>query len=279
MDRITITNKLPKRLQSEVKLDPGKDVAVDVEFPRQWYSQEELQKIDDVERLRELLADQESSKRLKKVVFELQVPKTYDVNLRTAGGSVDLADLDGSATLRTAGGHISIGSVSGPVDAHTAGGSITARNIENRAEVRTAGGRIELGTIRGDLQAATAGGSIVLGTVDGSATARTSGGSIRVEQIEGSLQAHTSGGHIKVAFGRSPRGDSVLRTSGGSITVGLDRQSALDIEARSHGRIKGPFVDGKPSQFRKSLNGGGPKLTIHNGNSSVKFQYVDSADR
>ena len=58
--------------------------------------------------------------------IEVTVPKRYQVNVRTGGGSVELADTAGSAKLQTSGGDIAARNVTGNVNARTSGGGILA---------------------------------------------------------------------------------------------------------------------------------------------------------
>jgi hypothetical protein len=58
------------------------------------------------------------------VRYVINIPKKFDVELKTAGGNIQLADLDGQALARTSSGSIKIAHVSGKVDAADAGGDI-----------------------------------------------------------------------------------------------------------------------------------------------------------
>ena len=274
--KMNLSNALSKRLEGKAKVRAGTDVAIDVRFPERWYSPDELEDVNDVNVLKDMLSLYGLNHFLKMVEFELTVPRSFNLNLVTAGGNVEIPDLRGAVTLRTAGGNIDMGMVTGPVDAETTGGRITAGDIGSRVRAKTAGGRIELGNVSGEVDALTAGGSIILGRVEGAAVTKTSGGSILVGGVGRSLQAVTDAGSIRANFGPQLIGNSVLSTTAGSVKVGLLRESAVEIDARSGGRIKGPFVEGKTSKLQTALNGGGPKLIVSTKVGTIRFEYLDA---
>ena len=201
------------------------------------------------------------------VRFEVSTPRGFDVDLRTAGGSIDIDDLDGEVRAQTAGGSLSLGRMGGPVWARTAGGSIDMRDSRGDADLSTAGGSIDIGDVAGQVRAKTAGGSIRVGHVDGTVDAHTSGGSVHVEEAVGAVRASTSGGSVSAYISQQPQGDSELETSGGRITVYLADGIALDVEADGgDGGVESDFpIGGKTSaehSLRGALNGGGPRLLL-----------------
>ena len=194
-----------------------------------------------------------------RVHFEIAVPRTFDVALKTSGGSVHAENLRGVATLRTAGGAITALDIDGPLTAHTAGGSVTAERIGGEATLHTSGGAITAAHIRGDV------------------TAHTSGGSIRMEEIYGTVDAQTSGGSITAHLATAPNDELKLKTSGGSITLHLPENTAADLDAKSSGgRVRTDLpvtIEGemKRNRLRGTLNGGGPLLTLRTSGGSVRI--------
>ena len=153
------------------------------------------------------------------VEFHVNVPREYNVDLSTGGGSIKVADINGNVKLDTSGGSISIGNVSvGDINAHTSGGSIKVADVRGNVKVDTSGGSIAIGNVDGgNVDAHTSGGSIKVGDVNGDLKVDTSGGGIHLGNITGSSSIHTSGGGISVTQG----GKSVnAHTSGGSINIG-----------------------------------------------------------
>jgi hypothetical protein len=79
------------------------------------------------------------------VEFRLMVPRQYNLDLNTSGGSIDVDDLIGEARVKTSGGSLALGRIEGPVDANTSGGSIALRQAKGNVLARTSGGGITVG--------------------------------------------------------------------------------------------------------------------------------------
>lgn len=201
-----------------------------------------------------------------KARFRAQVPARYDVRLDTAGGGIDVGDLEGEVRADTAGGSISIGRVKGPVRADTAGGSIEVESSQEDVDADTAGGGIRLGEMGGRVRADTAGGSIRIDRSLDHVKASTAGGSIKIRGASESVDASTSGGGVSVTFVGQPSKDSRLSTSGGSVTAVLAEDLRFDIRARSGSRVRSDFdlEDARADEDRLDgrLNGGGPRLKL-----------------
>jgi len=165
-------------------------------------------------------ADREGGFRMRRsnIRFVVQVPRSFNIELDTGGGSIEVGDVDGNIDADTSGGSISIGSVeTGSVVADTSGGSITIGDVGGDVYADTAGGSITVGETGGDSELDTSGGSIRSGWVWGRLEADTSGGSIRLEGSDQNLLAETAGGSITVARSNGPVDVS---TAGGSISIG-----------------------------------------------------------
>lgn len=210
-----------------------------------------------------------------RVRFEITVPRDFNIDVETAGGSIEVADLNGEVLARTSGGSLSFGRIEGTIRAKTSGGSIRFAGGNADADLRTSGGSIKVGDVGGKLKVHTSGGSISIGRVAGSVDAHTSGGSISVDEAVGSVTARTSGGSVTAYISQQPEGDSRLETSGGTVTVYLAENIAVDINATAgSGRVKSDFDLGQGDDkydrgrsLRGSLNGGGPRLDLHSSNS------------
>lgn len=214
------------------------------------------------------------------VRFLFRVPAKYNVNLNTAGGSISVADLEGTVEAETAGGSLSFGNIKGPVNGRTAGGSISLDGGSGKVDVRTSGGSINIGSVDGDLSARTAGGSISIDRAKGNVVAETSGGSIRVDEVMGNIEASTSGGSVEATISKQPQGDCRLETSAGSVTVYLASDVAVDVDARaSWGKVQCDFpVNGgaelEDSSLRGKINGGGPRLVLRTSSGKVKIRKM-----
>ena len=210
------------------------------------------------------------------VKFTIEVPKSFDVDISTRGGSITIDDIDGEARVDTAGGSIKLGQIGGTVDASTAGGSISLSGSNASARLSTAGGSIKIGDVKGNVSANTAGGSINIERAAGTVEARTAGGSINVRDSVGAVNASTAGGSISAYFSQQPSESSSLRTSGGGVTVYLAENVGVNIDAHSdRGNIWSDFeLDNAQISKRNlsgKLNGGGPNLNI-DANGSVRIE-------
>jgi hypothetical protein len=200
-----------------------------------------------------------SNKKLNKlrVKFILTVPESYNVNLKTSGGSISVDDLEGTVDIKTSGGSLGLNNIKGPVSGKTSGGSIS------------------VGTVDGNVKVNTSGGSIRIDKTNGTVNAHTSGGGITVNEVMGTIQADTSGGSVKAYISQQPKGDCRLKTSGGSITVYLAEDVALSVDAgTSGGSIHTEFpvtIQGKIDKriLKAQINGGGPKLYLHTSGGSI----------
>ncbi|HEY2934799.1 MAG TPA: DUF4097 family beta strand repeat-containing protein [Acidobacteriota bacterium] len=215
-----------------------------------------------------------------RLAFNINVPRSFNVDLQTSGGSIGVDDLQGEVRSKTSGGSLRFGHIQGPVHGRTSGGSIHLDSCNGNADVETSGGSIQMGDVEGDVRADTSGGSIRIARVQGTVKAETSGGSIDVEEVMGQIQASTSGGGVSASISRQPRGDCRLSTSGGSINVNLADRIAVDLDAETSGghvRVDFPVtIQGAISktELRTPLNGGGPKLFLRTSGGNVNVRRL-----
>lgn len=198
-----------------------------------------------------------------RVSFRITVPEKYDLNLKTSGGSIQVADIDGEVKVKTSGGSLKMQSVKGNVSGHTSGGSIKLEACTGDAEVNTSGGSISIGKVQGEVKA------------------RTSGGSISVEEVMGTVDAVTSGGSVSASISRQPGGDCTLKTSGGSVVVKLAGDIKVDLDAKtSGGSVSSDFsVEGRSEKHHRALsgkiNGGGPLLYLRTSGGGIRIKELD----
>lgn len=192
--------------------------------------------------------------------YEVRVPASTRLELRTGGGSVKVYGIRGESDLHTSGGSIDVSSLAGNLMAHTSGGDINLRQVDGDARIETSGGGIEVVSL------------------DGSLRANTSGGPIRIESVSGRVDAHTSGGSVHATFDRGNTRGGVLETSGGSIQVKLDAKVNLNLDASTSGgsvwtdlpitvvgRISGSALQG-------TLGAGGETLRLHTSGGSIRIE-------
>ncbi|HEX8254619.1 MAG TPA: DUF4097 family beta strand repeat-containing protein [Thermoanaerobaculia bacterium] len=212
------------------------------------------------------------------VQWNIRVPARYNVDLRTSGSSIDLADIGGTVDARTSGGGIRTGRIANTATLNTSGGSIKVDGANGTVIAHTSGGSIDIGNTTGAVEARTSGGSIRLGRSGGEVVARTSGGGIRIEEAMGTVDATTSGGSIQASIARQPASDSSFSTSGGSITVTLARGIGAELDARASGGGVSSDVPITVQGTQRSgvlqgrINSGGPKLTVRTSGGSIKIK-------
>lgn len=211
------------------------------------------------------------------VRFVVSVPEKFNVQLKTAGGSVSVADLQGRVEARTSGGSLRIGQIKGPVVGKTSGGSIQLEGCTETVEVETSGGSITLGPVTGKLVARTSGGSIHIREAKNDVVAHTSGGAIDLNGASGKIDASTSGGSIRAKLSNQPNGDCILKTSGGTIDMKLAEHLAVNLDAKtSGGRVISDLPVGvdrekRSSALKAKLNGGGPQLVLKTSGGNIRI--------
>ena len=208
----------------------------------------------------------------RRVKFTLVLPREYNLDVKTSGGSVFVTELEGTIDLRTSGGSIDVDEVVGNLDLRTSGGTVTIADVDGMAEMKTSGGSIRATDVTGNVEADTSGGSIRIKRAGGDIVAETSGGGISIVGATGRVDASTSGGSIDLELVEQPQGDAELSTSGGSITIEMASHVGMDLNARAN-RIRTDFpVNGETSakkSLRGDLNGGGPELNVRASGGSI----------
>jgi len=219
------------------------------------------------------------------------------ISAETGGGAIDVGNVGSDLTVKTGGGTIHIGSAKGKVIAESGGGNLDLVSGSQGASLETGGGSIQVQKCTGEVKASTGGGSIDLGEISGGgATMETGGGSLKIASASGPVKAETGGGtielygvpvaHVETGAGAviakfisstGGRGDSVLETGVGDITVYLMPNVNLtihaSIEAAAGHRITSDFPEIKVSSeggqwdpklvtAEGNLNGGGPVLKV-----------------
>ena len=141
-----------------------------------------------------------------RVTYKITLPESYNLDVDTSGGAIEIED------------------VKGKVNAHTSGGSISVEDVEGDVNIKTSGGSLELENIIGEINAKTSGGSIKLTLPNDSiqdTKVKTSGGSITAYLAKGiavDLSAKTSGGRVSSEF--AVKGDIDKRSINGTINGG-----------------------------------------------------------
>jgi DUF4097 and DUF4098 domain-containing protein YvlB len=191
------------------------------------------------------------------VDYTIALPSRFNVDLKTAGGNIDLSDLEGKVDLHTSGGNLALGSIKGPIKVHTSGGNIVLKSSDGEADLHTSGGSIRVDKTKGSVKA------------------QTSGGDVHIKEAYGPVMARTSGGNLSAQLFEQPKSSSSLKTSGGNVEVKLAENLALDLNAQtSGGSIHSDFpgtLNKQRTKLSAQLNGGGPELVLETSGGDVRI--------
>jgi DUF4097 and DUF4098 domain-containing protein YvlB len=229
---------------------------------------------------------------------EVQVPRSYNIDIGTSGGDITVGPLEGEARGKTSGGDIRITEVRGPVEMHTSGGDVRAEHIDGQTHLSTSGGDIEIARLNGDLEAKTSGGYIHLDDIVGKVVARTSSGNVIARNVrgdsdlktsggdiratvDGKIAAHTSGGDVTAELVGQNRGISVS-SSGGDLTVRVPKGTTGELDAATSGgsvRTELPVTTTELGEHKLTgtINGGGSPIYARTSGGSIKLVASEAA--
>jgi hypothetical protein len=212
----------------------------------------------------------------RRVAWEIEVPAHTRVTVNTSGGAIQISALSSPAKLDTSGGAIEVRDHTGGVNAHTSGGGITLSHVKGECRAETSGGGITADAIDGRIDADTSGGSIHMDGVTGDIRAHTSGGGIQIREAGGRVEAETSGGSLQASFKRGNARGGRLESSGGGVSVAVDPQVGLAIDASGNSvHADVPItVQGEISRrhLRGNLGAGGEMLRVRTSGGSVSIR-------
>jgi DUF4097 and DUF4098 domain-containing protein YvlB len=221
-----------------------------------------------------------------KASYTLQVPKKFDLDLRTSGGEIAAGGVSGNLKAHTSGGGLEFSNLEGTLSADTSGGSIKVQDCRCPTEIKTSGGEIVVVNNTGILSARTSGGRIEVHNLAGDADLETSGGNLILERINGKLFGRTSGGSIRASISGEVAGNMQLRTSAGNIDLAVPENAPLDIDARTNvGRVISELPvaisESGHEHLRGTLNGGGKSVVLETsaGNITLKRASSEVAER
>jgi hypothetical protein len=190
-----------------------------------------------------------------RVEYTIRVPREYPIEIATAGGPLDVRNLNAAVQAMTSGGGIVVRDVTGSVNVRTSGGGIHAAGLKGPTELRTSGGSIHVSDCAGDLDVYTSGGGIRLDHIDGRVTARTSGGGIYATVLSNhGVWLTTSGGGITLLLPQDVHASIEASTSGGGVGSELPLSSAETF---------------KRTRIRGSINGGGDPVELHTSGGGI----------
>jgi DUF4097 and DUF4098 domain-containing protein YvlB len=159
--------------------------------------------------------------------LEVQVPRESSLDIRAVSASIEVADVRGRQRLNSVSGDITAQLFGSDLEAETVSGTldIEGSGLPTVVDLRTVSGNIEIDRISGELDAGTVSGRI---EVDADVLDRARLG--------------TTSGRIKLEGGLASGGRSDLSTTSGRISVMLDHEGDLDVDAQSFsGNIENCF--------------------------------------
>lgn len=180
------------------------------------------------------------------VRFVVELPKSFNLDLQTSGGNLNIENVNGT------------------IVGETSGGDVEVEKLEGDVRVTTSGGNVRLSNSRGELTFETSGGDVVGEDLEGKVHVETSGGNITIKRTDATLYGETSGGDIRVEL-RDNKGVN-LSTSGGNVVVNLPKGVAGDVDAETSGgdvscdfAFSGKLKDGS---MHGQINGGGERIRL-----------------
>jgi hypothetical protein len=196
--------------------------------------------------------------------IEVRMPKNADLQLETSNGAVDVAALNGDIGI------------------HTSNGQIRAEQLSGTMDIGSSNGAIALETLKGTLQVRTSNGAISATGVDGKCVLSTSNGRIQVAGRFDSLHISSSNGPViaRAESGSSMSSGWTISTSNSRVdlSVPTDLKATLNASTSNGGiTVDLPVtVQGFQSRSRLAgtINGGGPELSIHTSNGSMRVRGI-----
>lgn len=191
--------------------------------------------------------------------YEVELPRKYAMKLETAGGNIELRNLEGD------------------IHGETSGGDLKLEDVHGKVYCSTSGGDIETRKSTGELTLETSGGDIVCDELDGDTRVETSGGNINISKAGGPMRASTSGGDVRVEL-RDNKGID-LSTSGGNVTLTLPKSATGLINAEtSGGEVSCDFpFSGKMQEgsLEGTINGGGERIHLESSGGDIVIHSVE----
>lgn len=225
---------------------------------------------EDTLRLEQRLqrTDAEAWRRQRKLPFALQVdvrlPAHFHVDAQTAGGTLDVAGLEGRLSLDVAAGRLRAERLQGRLDVYAHGSALTLRGLSGKKAVIRAPGRAidAAGLSFDDVVIEASGRPVTLDDIRGAVALATSGASIEVRACEGPLKARLRGSTFRLA--PVPQAPVHLAAPGSHLTLEVPAARAADLYLRAD-RVEfdeGLDFTGERStrRVKGALSGGGPLL-------------------
>jgi beta-lactamase regulating signal transducer with metallopeptidase domain len=173
--------------------------------------------------------------------LEIRVPRRYDIELSSSGGSLTIVGIEGTFRGHTGGGEIVLEHDEGLARLTTGGGDVRVSDSRLDGSVSTGGGMVRISNVRGDLNGSSGSGPVIRS--DGSGEEGAGSGYLRGVTVDkarrrigltgkattGVLSIDKAGGDVDLED--APEGARVT-TGGGDIRIG---RGAGTVEASTGG--------------------------------------------
>lgn len=188
------------------------------------------------------------------IVVKVEVPEGVKLEVRSVAAGVTVGDYRGSLDLRGEGGSFFVGSVTGDFLGKTTTGSITVGDVDGKSDLRTASGSILAGKLRGP------------------ADIRSANGDIEVQQAFDTLKVRADDSAIQLGMSHPLPKDIDVSTSAGTITLNVDRNLPLTVDAATRllGKVRTRGLE--PVVRRGSFNNSSLLADFNGGGEAVKLR-------
>ncbi len=209
------------------------------------------------------------------VRIEVRVPEQAQVEVRSRGAALRVADLRGALRARVREADVELRGMRGPVRLHVVGGDAELSELQGDLEVSAAGGDVDASWVSGMVEARTSDGDIALQEVSGAVTAKALAGKVTVSQAHGPVSARSEDGDVAVSFAASASGS--IESADGDVSVTLPENAALALDARAtRGRVE--VAAGIPWRGERgerqavgAIGGGGARLVVRSSDGVVRI--------
>lgn len=189
--------------------------------------------------------------------ISIEVPRGYNVDLRTSAGDLSVSQLTGEASVKTSDGDIHVADIVGPV------------------HLQTSSGDIELANIKGSVVAISSSGDLLMRDLQGQIDVKTSDGDINAHRIDGRIAARTSSGDVNVQLLGSNRGVT-LDTSSGNIDLRVPKDISALLDASSDsGSVRAELAITTTTvserRLQGTINGGGDRIHARTSDGDVRL--------
>lgn len=187
--------------------------------------------------------------------FDIHVPRSFNVQIKSSGGGVTINGVDGYFTGRTGGGEIEIRNANGKAEIRTGGGDVRVSDSRLTGSITTGGGQVIIQRVAGNfvgysgsgpvtyinsdgaikakngaIRMSSNGGDISLPEAPDGARVTTGGGAVRIGPSAGEVYASTGGGKIEIG---PASGDVEAHTGAGNVTINLTGSGSHSVDVTS----------------------------------------------